>query len=48
MKRRNILYLVVGALLVVVAVLGYRLYEERQKGGVEIKIDRDGLSIEEK
>src|SRR5436309_520674 len=31
MSRSNILFLVIGALVVVVAVLGYQLYEDRKK-----------------
>jgi predicted negative regulator of RcsB-dependent stress response len=31
MSRSNILYLIVGALVVVVAVLGYQVYEDRKK-----------------
>ncbi|MBR0950747.1 hypothetical protein [Bradyrhizobium canariense] len=46
---RNILYLVTGALAVVVAVLGYQVYRERQKTtGVEISIGERGVSIEKK
>lgn len=47
--NRNILYLAIGALLVVVAVVGYQLYKERQKpSGIEINIGKGGISIEEK
>ena len=31
MGRSNIIYLVVGALVVVVAVMGYQLYQDRKK-----------------
>ena len=49
MNRSNTLYLVVGALLVVTAVLGYLLYEDRkQPDGVQINVGPGGLSIEEK
>ena len=49
MTRSNILYLVVGALAVVVAVLGYQLYQERrQPEGVQINIGPGGLTIEKK
>ena len=45
MIRGNLLYLVVGAL----AVLGYQLYQERQKPGLSISIGgKDGLKIEGK
>ena len=47
--NRNILYLVIGALAAVVAVLGYQFYQERQKTtGVEISIGDHGISIEKK
>ena len=47
MGSRSLLYLVVCALCVVVAVLGYRLYqEERKPDGVEISIGQGGVSIE--
>ncbi len=43
------IYLVVGALLVAVAVLGYQLYQERkQPEGVQINIGPKGLSIDKK
>lgn len=45
----NVLYLVIGALAVVVAVLGYRLYQERQQtSGIDISIGKSGISIEKK
>jgi hypothetical protein len=47
--NRNVVYLVIGALAVVSAVLGYQLYQERQKStGVEISIGDRGISIEKK
>ena len=49
MSRSNILYLAVGALTVVVAVLGYQLYQDRKKPeGVQINIGPGGLSIDKK
>jgi hypothetical protein len=49
MSRSNILYLVIGALVVVVAVLGYRLYEDKkQPEGVNINLGPGGLSIQKK
>jgi predicted negative regulator of RcsB-dependent stress response len=49
LTRNNILYLVVGALLVAAAVLGYQLYQDRkQPEGVQIKIGPGGVSIEKK
>ena len=47
--NRNVVYLVIGALAVVSAVLGYQLYQERQKStGVEISIGDRGIFIEKK
>jgi len=49
--RTNILYLVVGALAVAVAVavLGYQLYQDRKKPqGVNINLGPGGISIEKK
>ena len=45
--RTNMLYLVIGALAVAVAVLGYQLYQARhQPEGVHIELGPGGLSIE--
>jgi hypothetical protein len=47
--NRNVLYLIIGALVAVAAVLGYQLYQERQKTtGIEINIGKGGISIEKK
>ncbi|MDP2618784.1 MAG: hypothetical protein Q8P46_01180 [Hyphomicrobiales bacterium] len=47
--NRNGLYLVIGVLAVAALVLGYQFYQERQNAtGVEINIDKGGLSIETK
>jgi predicted negative regulator of RcsB-dependent stress response len=47
--NRNTLYLVIGALVVVTVVIGYQLYQERQKTtGIEINIGKSGISIEKK
>ena len=49
MIRSNILYLVLGALVVAVAVLGYQLYQDRkQPEGMRIDVGPNGLSIEKK
>jgi hypothetical protein len=46
---RNVLYLIIGALAVVTAVLGYQFYQERQKAtGIEISVGKSGVSIEKK
>jgi RsiW-degrading membrane proteinase PrsW (M82 family) len=47
--NRNFLYLLVGALIVGVGVLGYSFYQERQKPGLSISIGgKEGLRIEGK
>ncbi|MGD0421356.1 MAG: hypothetical protein ABSA68_17545 [Xanthobacteraceae bacterium] len=47
--NRNVLYLIIGALIVAVAVFGYHLYQERQKtAGIDINIGKSGISIEKK
>ena len=49
MTRSNILYLVIGALVVIAAVLGYQLYQDRkQPEGMHIDLGPNGLSIEKK
>ena len=49
MNRNNVLYLVIGALAVVVAVLGYQLYQDRHPPeGVQIQLGPGGLSIQGK
>jgi hypothetical protein len=48
-SRNNIVYLVVGALVVVVVILGYQLYQDRkQPEGVRIDLGPNGMSIEKK
>jgi hypothetical protein len=47
--NRNVLYLIVGALVVVVAVLGYELYQDRKEPkGMQINLGPGGISIEKK
>ena len=47
--NRNLLYLVIGVLAIVTAVIGYQLYQERQKTtGIEINVGKSGISIEKK
>ncbi len=49
MIRNNILYLIIGALVIVVAVLSYQLYADRhQPKGVHINVGPNGLSIQGK
>jgi RsiW-degrading membrane proteinase PrsW (M82 family) len=49
MSRSNVLYLVVGALAVVVVVLGWQLYQKNNEPkGLNINVGPGGLSIKEK
>ena len=49
MTRSNLLYLIVGALVIAVAVLGYQLYQDRhQPEGLHINVGPNGLSIQGK
>ena len=46
--KQNTLYLVIGALVVVVIALGLYIYREQTKPkGVELKIDDKGISIQQ-
>lgn len=48
MTRTNSLYLVIGALIVMVAGLGVYVYQEETKPkGVELSIGQDGISVQE-
>jgi predicted negative regulator of RcsB-dependent stress response len=47
--NRNLLYLLIGALIVGAGVLGWQLYQEHQKPGLSISIGgKEGLKIEGK
>ena len=47
--NRNLLYAIIGALAVATVLLGYQFYLERQKTqGIEITIEKGGISIEKK
>ena len=47
--NRNFLYVVIAALIVVAAVVGYLLYQERQQtAGIDINVGKSGISIETK
>jgi len=49
MNRNNLIFIIIGALAVAVAVLGYNLYQERkQPDGVQINLGSGGVSIEKK
>lgn len=47
--NRNLLYLVIGALVVAALVLSYYFYQERQNSTrIEISVGKDGISVETK
>ena len=47
--NRNVLFLIIGALIVAVGVLGYNLYQtKKQPEGVQINVGPNGLKIESK
>jgi hypothetical protein len=47
--NRNVLYLIIGVLIVAVGVLGYNLYQaKKQPEGVQINVGPDGLKIQSK
>lgn len=47
--NRNVLLFIVGALIAIVAVLGYKQYQDsKQPDGVQINIGPDGLKIQNK
>jgi len=47
--NRNLLMIIIGALLVIVAILGYKQYQDsKQPDGVQINIGPDGLKIQNK
>ena len=44
--NRNTLYLIVGALVVAVIFIGFRLYQAEQEPSLEIEVNDSGLSVE--
>ena len=44
--NRNVLTLIVIVLVVVVGVIGYQLYQERHKAGVEVEVGKGGISVQ--
>src|SRR6266404_660036 len=47
--NRNLLYLIIGALIVAVGVLGYNLYQtKKQPEGLQINVGPSGLKIQNK
>jgi hypothetical protein len=48
-NRTNVLYLMLGALVIAVAVMGYQLYQDRHPPeGLRINVGPGGLSIQGK
>ncbi|MGZ5864560.1 MAG: hypothetical protein ACXWKC_04200 [Xanthobacteraceae bacterium] len=46
---RNVLYAIIAVLGVGAAIIGYQLYQERQKTtSIEINVGKSGISIEKK
>ncbi|MDX8461436.1 hypothetical protein [Mesorhizobium humile] len=46
--KQNMLYLIIGALVVVIIALGIYVYREQTRPkGVELKIDDKGISIQQ-
>lgn len=48
MTNRNVLYLLVGGLIVIAAIVGYQTYQSQQAPGIDINIGKGGLSIQSK
>jgi predicted negative regulator of RcsB-dependent stress response len=47
--NRNVMYLIIGALIVAVGVLGYSLYQaKKEPDGVQINVGPNGLKIQTK
>ena len=47
--NRNVMYLIIGALIVAVGVLGYNLYQtKKEPEGLQINVGPNGLKIQNK
>ena len=46
--NRNGLYLVIGLLAIAALAVGYLLYKEEQKSGIDIQIGESGITSEER
>ena len=47
--NRNVMYLIIGVLVVAVGVLSYNLYQaKKQPDGLQINVGPDGLKIQSK
>ena len=48
-SNRNVLFLIIGALVVVAGVLAYKVYDDNRKPkGVQLNIGPSGISVEKK
>jgi hypothetical protein len=48
-NNRNVLYLIIGVLVVAVGVLGYNLYQaKKEPEGLQINVGPNGLKIQNK
>jgi predicted negative regulator of RcsB-dependent stress response len=48
-NNRNVLYLIIGVLVVAVGVLGYNLYQaKKEPEGLQINVGPNGLKIQSK
>ena len=46
--NRNVLFLIIGGLIVILIGLGYYVYDKEAKpDGIELRIGEDGISIKE-
>ena len=49
MTNRNVLYFIIGALVVALRVLGYNLYQaKKEPEGLQINVGPNGLKIQNK
>ena len=47
--NRNVLFLIIGALVVGISVLGYNLYQtKKEPSGLQINVGPDGLKVQNK
>jgi predicted negative regulator of RcsB-dependent stress response len=44
--NRNTLYVVVAILAIALAVVGWRLYQEENKEGIQIEVGKGGLTVQ--
>jgi hypothetical protein len=44
--KRNTLYLVAGVVVVAIIVIGYLVYREQNRSGIEVQVDDSGISVE--